>query len=242
MPVPPSKSSMNTRLAIEEIRKGSDSHTLGYLEGSEMVIGRDKTCPLSIDNAALSRQHGVFQQVNGHWIYRDLGSTNGSWLNGQPVAEGQWRLIRAGDLMQIADIAMRIIAEGSGEADGDTKKNRSLLVFTNGIFLREVEVPSSGVALRIGSQDADLPIETVSDQPITAIIERIGLDITVSHTGLDGELLVNDEPLYGEGALSDRDALRVQQYTVILNDPDRRPEPGGAAPSDADDPWADDVE
>ena len=41
----------------------------------ESVIGRDKNCDISIEDPALSRNHGILMRdTRGEWTYRDLGS------------------------------------------------------------------------------------------------------------------------------------------------------------------------
>lgn len=60
----------------------------------ESVIGRDKNCDISIQDPVLSRNHGILMQdTKGNWTYRDLGSKNGTLINGEEVgsAVGQRR-------------------------------------------------------------------------------------------------------------------------------------------------------
>lgn len=60
----------------------------------ESVIGRDKNCDISIQDPALSRNHGILMRdTKGNWTYRDLGSKNGTLINGEEVgsAVGQRR-------------------------------------------------------------------------------------------------------------------------------------------------------
>lgn len=45
----------------------------------------------------VSRRHAVVGAVQGRWLVRDLGSTNGTWLNGERLAEGESRAIGNGD-------------------------------------------------------------------------------------------------------------------------------------------------
>ena len=60
----------------------------------ESVIGRDKNCDISIQDPVLSRNHGILMRdTKGNWTYRDLGSKNGTLINGEEVgsAVGQRR-------------------------------------------------------------------------------------------------------------------------------------------------------
>lgn len=52
----------------------------------ESVIGRDKNCDISIEDLALSRNHGILMRdTRGEWTYRDLGSKNGTLINDEEV-------------------------------------------------------------------------------------------------------------------------------------------------------------
>ena len=47
----------------------------------ENVIGRGRTCDVSVNDSALSRNQGLLiRDEEGTWTYRDLGSMNGTWL------------------------------------------------------------------------------------------------------------------------------------------------------------------
>ena len=47
-----------------------------------VVIGRGRECDLIVDDPAVSRRHAEVAWVDGGWVVRDLGSTNGIWLDG----------------------------------------------------------------------------------------------------------------------------------------------------------------
>jgi pSer/pThr/pTyr-binding forkhead associated (FHA) protein len=68
----------------------------GYpLRNNPTVIGRDDSCDITVDDANVSRNHAqLTQDVVGTWKLTDLGSTNGSKLNGSRVTTA---LLRDGD-------------------------------------------------------------------------------------------------------------------------------------------------
>lgn len=56
----------------------------------ENVIGRSKSCDISVEDSALSRNHGILMRdTKGNWTYRDLGSKNGTYINEQNISEGR---------------------------------------------------------------------------------------------------------------------------------------------------------
>jgi hypothetical protein len=58
-------------------------------------IGRGESMDVLIDNVSVSRRHAEIREENGTWLLRDLGSSNGTFLNGQRVTTEQ--TLRPGD-------------------------------------------------------------------------------------------------------------------------------------------------
>jgi pSer/pThr/pTyr-binding forkhead associated (FHA) protein len=56
---------------------------------SELVIGRRPGCDIRLDYENISGKHCNLRFINGIWMVRDLGSTNGTTLNGAPIASEQ---------------------------------------------------------------------------------------------------------------------------------------------------------
>lgn len=69
--------------------------------GGEVRIGRSPECGLVIDHPSVSRLHAEIQDAAGAWRLRDLGSKNGSFVDGArigeaPLASSCW--LRIGDV------------------------------------------------------------------------------------------------------------------------------------------------
>lgn len=52
------------------------------------LVGRRDDCDLSIDHKSISKEHCVLVRTEGVVLVRDLGSTNGTRVNGQRVRRG----------------------------------------------------------------------------------------------------------------------------------------------------------
>jgi predicted component of type VI protein secretion system len=55
----------------------------------EMVIGRRPGCDIRLDYENISGKHCNLRFINGIWMVRDLGSTNGTTVNGTALASEQ---------------------------------------------------------------------------------------------------------------------------------------------------------
>jgi len=55
----------------------------------EMVVGRRRGCDIRLDYENISGKHCTLRFLNGIWMVRDLGSTNGTTVNGSAVASEQ---------------------------------------------------------------------------------------------------------------------------------------------------------
>jgi len=73
------------------------------LEGQSWVAGRDTTCAIFIDYSKFSRRHFEIRNQEGAFAIKDLGSSNGTLLNGSPVPTQDWMHLKSGDVISVAD-------------------------------------------------------------------------------------------------------------------------------------------
>ena len=71
------------------------------LRGERVVVGRSRDCELILPDVLLSRRHAELVRLEAGWLLRDLGSLNGTRLNGVRVERDL--LLRDGDVVEIAD-------------------------------------------------------------------------------------------------------------------------------------------
>jgi len=50
-----------------------------------MVVGRDPGAGIIIGDSSVSTRHATIERVDGHWRVTDLGSTNGTFVDGKQV-------------------------------------------------------------------------------------------------------------------------------------------------------------
>lgn len=82
--------------------------------GSEpTVIGRSSKCDVQLDQESVSRNHARIQRQRNHYVIRDLGSTNGTYVNDELVDEV---VLRDGDQLKIGRTIFKFIVSGNMEA------------------------------------------------------------------------------------------------------------------------------
>lgn len=80
------------------------------IETNPFCIGRSETADLRIDSAQVSREHAEIFERRGMWFLRDLGSTNGTEVNGQQVSE---TVLTEGDIIRFVDIELTFLGTGA---------------------------------------------------------------------------------------------------------------------------------
>jgi signal transduction histidine kinase/CheY-like chemotaxis protein len=70
------------------------------LEGRSVLIGRADECDVQLDDTKVSRRHARLSRMeDGSWVLEDLGSRNGTHVNGEEVGV---RPLRVGDRIQLS--------------------------------------------------------------------------------------------------------------------------------------------
>ena len=52
----------------------------------EVIIGRSATCDVTLEDKTVSGRHARLVYHHGQWWLEDLASTNGTFLNGEPIS------------------------------------------------------------------------------------------------------------------------------------------------------------
>ena len=80
------------------------------LDRSPFSIGRGADNDLVVPDTSVSRRHAGLELQGDHWLLRDLGSSNGTFLNRQAVT-GSPQPLRSGDLVGVGDSVFLFTAE-----------------------------------------------------------------------------------------------------------------------------------
>jgi len=88
-------------VAMLLVQEGNSPKTQWPLSKPTMIVGRENDSDIQIDDRQVSRRHAEIIQTDEGYMLRDLGSKNGTYLNGEAIS-GEPRLIRNGDELGIA--------------------------------------------------------------------------------------------------------------------------------------------
>src|SRR4051812_10872313 len=83
------------------------------LEGKDIVIGRASSADLQLDSDSVSRTHAIISRTSRGFIVRDQESTNGTFVNDQPVRE---RALKDGDQIRIGRAMLKFLTSDNVEA------------------------------------------------------------------------------------------------------------------------------
>src|SRR5579862_8615841 len=73
------------------------------------VIGRNKECDIQIGLEVVSRQHSELTQKEDVLHVRDLGSSNGTWVNKKRIQESE---LHAGDTLTVGPVIFTVVIDG----------------------------------------------------------------------------------------------------------------------------------
>jgi hypothetical protein len=73
---------------------------------AEIIIGRDPACDFILEDTTVSAQHTRLLFRQGHWWVEDLRSTNGTYLNQEPVTSPL--VVTTGDDLRCGQITLSI--------------------------------------------------------------------------------------------------------------------------------------
>jgi putative nucleotidyltransferase with HDIG domain len=147
-------------------------------------IGRLDALEVVLDDNSVSRYHAEVRATDRGWRVRDLGSTNGTRLNGVRLGNGQWPL-RPRDLLQFGEVA--VVVEAMEEPQPDPMP-------ASGLELEPVPVPEQGydrrTALALPSPEAlsatppvgtaqvadEIHVEGTTQSPWDQALEAVALE------------------------------------------------------------------
>ena len=108
------------------MRSGPTPGAAFTLEGSQITIGRDSTNEIVINDAEISRRHARLTFQGGKYVLEDLGSTNGTFVNGQRLAGP--RVLKAGEVVSFGEQIVLVFEASTFDAGATVASPRAAAV------------------------------------------------------------------------------------------------------------------
>lgn len=208
----------------------------------ELRVGRQRGVELELPFPAVSSLHARLSrgEHEGDWQIEDLGSMNGTWLDGQRLSPGQPLFLRAGQRLRVATvdmvfegwsaslqappgtvtIARRLISDLFG-ATGDGVPTLTVeFGFTRQTAVRLAERQRRYLVGRSPSCDLVLSSDHASREHAAFVRQDDG--VWVSDLGSKNGVQVNGLGIAGTRRLSDGDRVSVGEVTLRFTDPEDR--------------------
>jgi DNA-binding NtrC family response regulator len=194
---------------------GSDAGVEVEMPPVGLVVGADEACDVPLRDPAVSRRHVAIAPGEHGFKVVDLGSRNGTWLDGAALTQANVPLgamLRVGtSLLQLLPADERIEVEPSARSSFGALVGRSLAMRrVYGILERASETTAPVLLLGESGTGKELAARAVHEQG-----ERKGGPFVVFDCGAASETLVASE-LFGHkrGAFTGADADRLGAFAL----------------------------
>lgn len=140
------------------------------LRKSRVVVGRDSGCELRIPLASVSRQHCEFLLEDGKVTVRDLGSSNGTFVNRERIEEAE---LSVGDLVAVGPAVFVFMVDGQPEglSPADVYARGSVEVKAKKHGGVAGPAAKAAAALAGGVDDSDLDMQFSDDLDDSSMID-----------------------------------------------------------------------
>ena len=221
---------MNQAVFKLTIINGPNSGQIFHLSKTETILGRDESVDIVFSESPISRRHARITLRDGcHWI-EDLGSSNGTFVNGNRLQGGAVALSNK-DLIQLGQIIGLAFESESYSLDSIQSGDNTIAHVAQTIIdLEKPEIPTTPPELivtiagtteqryslttdtiTIGrSEDNDIVIQSQIVSRQHAHLERFGSEyLIVPHPDATNPLSLDGYPLTETQALRESNILRI---------------------------------
>ncbi len=102
------------RIPVLKLTKQAESGEVSYeFSTPDVLVGRDQTCDLVLDEKTVSAEHARLSYHHGNWWVEDLQSRNGTLLNLELVVTPV--VVVSGDEIQLGQVIIRVDVGDGGD-------------------------------------------------------------------------------------------------------------------------------
>lgn len=110
-------------------------HDKRFALGTHNVLGRASRCALRLDDRQISGEHASLRWSEGGWELRDLGSRNGTFLDGAPLEPGRARVVGVGARIRFGTALVATVLDAGPPGPSATEEGSEALVVASGGLL-----------------------------------------------------------------------------------------------------------
>jgi predicted component of type VI protein secretion system len=124
-----------------------------------VLVGRKEDCDVRLDHKSISKQHCVIAKTDGLLLVRDLGSTNGTRVNGQRIRRAA---LLPNDQLQLASLRYSVVFAADEPPSSGNEYTQQL---DGRDLARLVEKADRPGELDSDSSDAEIPVVRTNALP-----------------------------------------------------------------------------
>jgi pSer/pThr/pTyr-binding forkhead associated (FHA) protein len=128
-------------------------------DGRPVIVGRSSDLDMVLVEEMVSRKHARILLARGVLAIEDLGSTNGTFVNGEKIARAQ---LKEGDRVLIGTSILKVIAAGAPKRSDSTQN------------LEKVAVRRNTIRQRTGAEEAPRMTGALEEIPLPDLLQLFG--------------------------------------------------------------------
>lgn len=139
--------------------------------GRRNLVGRGASCVVRHADKRVSSEHATLSWSGLHWQLRDLGSYNGTLLNGKPLPHGAYAKVSRGDVIECGcpEARWALLDDGPPLAFARCADGRVVFATQGWLLLPDADEPQACVAQLEGARweiESGKERRTVADQDL----------------------------------------------------------------------------
>src|SRR5688572_30829046 len=179
----PSETKSEPRYALRFISGKDQGGEYPLAEGQEIVIGRSSELDMVLVEEMVSRKHARIALSDGVISIEDMGSTNGTFVNGEKVQQGT---LREGDRVLIGTNILKVVA---APKDAQARANLKAMAVGRVTAKQQPQTRASDEAPRMSGNLEEIPLPDLLQ--LFGTSRKAGV-LVLRSAGREGRIYLND--------------------------------------------------
>lgn len=142
------------------------------LDKERMTIGRRPGNDIHIDNLAVSGEHAAITTIGKDAFLEDLGSTNGTLVNGKPITK---HILQNGDVIELGKYQLKYVGEMAAVNAGGQDDFEKTMIIRPSVMKAAapaVTEPSASTPAAAMAQEQSVKVEAAAPKPAAGAIPQ----------------------------------------------------------------------